>query len=94
MLHQRFPPPWTLEKPSVEFAPVPASEMIFRLVEYPILGFNFGFEISDICCWAIRQRSADTPRAVFALQWPNSQAWIYVAHKPSMRCFGWIGNSK
>jgi hypothetical protein len=90
---RRFPRPWTVEKPSVEFALIAANEMIFRFVEYPMLGFNLGFEISDICRWAIRQRSADTPRAVVVLQWPN-QAWIYVAHKPSMRSFGWIANSE
>jgi len=88
----RFPPPWSVEKPSVEFAPVAASEIIFRFVDYPILGFNLGFEISDICRRGIRQRSADAPRAVFACSGLIVRIWICIAHKPSMRSFGWIAN--
>jgi hypothetical protein len=41
--------------------------MIFRFVDYPILGLNLGFEISDICRRAVRRRSADAPCAVRAL---------------------------
>ena len=55
--------------------------MIFRFVDYPILGLNLGFEISDICRRAIRRRSADAPGAVFALLRPNRQVRIYVAHE-------------
>ena len=55
--------------------------MIFRFVDYPILGLNLGFEISDICRRAIRRRSADATCAVFALLCPNRQVRIYVAHE-------------
>jgi hypothetical protein len=55
--------------------------MIFRFVDYPILGLNLGFEISDICRRAIRRSGADAPCAVFALLCPNRQVRIYVAHE-------------
>jgi hypothetical protein len=74
---------WSNEKTSATFKyrPLASRKMIFRFVDYPILGLNLGFEISDICRRAIRRRSADAPCAVFALLCPNRQVRIYVAHE-------------
>jgi hypothetical protein len=64
---------------------MPFWKMFFRFMNYPVLRLNLGFEISDICRKAIQRRSAHTPAAVFALECPNRNAWIYVAHESSMR---------
>jgi hypothetical protein len=73
---------------SFEYGPMAFWKMFFRFMDYPVLCFNLGFEISDICRKAVQWRSAHTPAAIFALERPNRNVWIYVAHEPSMRSLG------
>jgi hypothetical protein len=70
---------------SLKYGPIAFWKMFFRFVDYPILCLYLGFEISNISRNAIQRRGAHTPRAIFALEGPNCNVWIYVAHEPSMR---------
>jgi hypothetical protein len=70
---------------SFKYGPIAFWKMLFRLVNDPILCLNLGFEISNIGRNAIQRRSAHAPRAIFALEGPNRNVWIYVAHELSMR---------